>query len=194
MKQFILPLIKGAQRPTAILPNFHHLIAMLDTGAVLPVWVEDEELLKNIGGVPIAFNQPFDDISQERIQMEANAIFAIIARTLLSENDIILSSNVLAVEIMKNPNKQKMSKSLTLYQAAKEKIEHSEAIEIRAKQLQEAGFHIMDSLHVATAEIGQADIFFTVDDKLLKTCKKTTLKVQAINPVDFIKEVLKNES
>lgn len=59
MKQFTLPLIKKAQRPTARLENFFRLRAMLDTGAVLPVWVEDEELLKNIGGVPIAFNQPF---------------------------------------------------------------------------------------------------------------------------------------
>jgi len=59
MKQFVLPLIRGAQRPTAILKNFHRLIAMLDTGAVLPVWVEAEETLKAMGGVPIAFNQPF---------------------------------------------------------------------------------------------------------------------------------------
>lgn len=59
MKQFILPLVKNAQRPTAILENFHHLIAMLDTGAVLPVWVKDEKTLQAMGAVAVAHHQPF---------------------------------------------------------------------------------------------------------------------------------------
>lgn len=59
MKQFTLPLERERQRPTLYLENFFRLSAMLDTGAVLPVWIEDEELLRNIGGIPIAANQPF---------------------------------------------------------------------------------------------------------------------------------------
>ena len=54
MKQFTLPLIKKAQRPTARLENFFRFRAMLDTGAVFPVWIENEDLLKGIGGVPVA--------------------------------------------------------------------------------------------------------------------------------------------
>ena len=59
MKQFTLHTKEFVQRPIIILDNFFFLDAMLDTGAVLPVWVEDEELLKAMGGVPIAFHQPF---------------------------------------------------------------------------------------------------------------------------------------
>ena len=59
MKQFTLPLIHRAQRPTAVLHDFYHLSAMLDTGAVLPVWVEDEVKLKELCAVPIAKDQPF---------------------------------------------------------------------------------------------------------------------------------------
>ena len=59
MKQFTLPLIQKAQRPTARLENFFHIRAMLDTGSLFPVWVEAEEILKSIGGLPIAYNQPF---------------------------------------------------------------------------------------------------------------------------------------
>ena len=59
MKQFTLPLIKKAQRPTVRLERFFRLRAMLDTGAVLPVWIESEELLKSIGGVPVAKDLPF---------------------------------------------------------------------------------------------------------------------------------------
>ena len=59
MKQFTLPLHDDVQRPTAKLQNFFHLRAMIDTGSVLPVWVEDEEFLKEIGEVSFAHNQPF---------------------------------------------------------------------------------------------------------------------------------------
>ncbi len=59
MRQFTLPLMKNAQRPTARLEGFFGLRAMLDTGAVLPVWVEDETKLNELGGIPIAKDQPF---------------------------------------------------------------------------------------------------------------------------------------
>ena len=59
MKQFTLHLREDVQRPTAILTELSHLHAMLDTGAVLPVWVSNEERLRSMGGVPFARNQPF---------------------------------------------------------------------------------------------------------------------------------------
>lgn len=59
MKQFTLPLRDDVQRPTAKLENFFHLHALIDTGALLPVWVRDEVELKAIGGVLVASNQPF---------------------------------------------------------------------------------------------------------------------------------------
>ena len=46
MKQFTLPLKKNTQRPVVVLNEFYDLEVMLDTGALFPVWVEDEELLK----------------------------------------------------------------------------------------------------------------------------------------------------
>ncbi len=59
MIQFTLRLREDVQRPTAILAEFSHLHAMLDTGAILPVWVSNEKILRAVGGVPIAQNQPF---------------------------------------------------------------------------------------------------------------------------------------
>ena len=52
MKQFTLHTKEFVQRPIIILDNFFFLDAMLDTGAVLPVWVEDEETLRAITDVP----------------------------------------------------------------------------------------------------------------------------------------------
>ena len=54
LKQFTLPLKRNTQRPVVILNDFYDLEVMLDTGALFPVWVEGEELLKELGGVLIA--------------------------------------------------------------------------------------------------------------------------------------------
>lgn len=59
MKQFTLSLEKNRQRPIVYLEKFFGLRAMLDTGAMLPVWVRDEEKLQAMGGRPVAFEQPF---------------------------------------------------------------------------------------------------------------------------------------
>ncbi len=54
MKQFTLPLLSDVQRPIAKLEKFFRIRAMVDTGAVLPVWVSHEEDVKAIGGISVA--------------------------------------------------------------------------------------------------------------------------------------------
>lgn len=49
MKQFTLELNKNIQRPVAKLSDWHQFNAMLDTGALFPVWVDDEEVLIDMG-------------------------------------------------------------------------------------------------------------------------------------------------
>ena len=48
MKQFTLELYDNIQRPVVYLPDWHKFNAMLDTGALFPVWVDDEEGLKEV--------------------------------------------------------------------------------------------------------------------------------------------------
>lgn len=45
MRQFCLNLDKDQQRPVVVLNN---LTALLDTGAYIPVWVDDEDILKSM--------------------------------------------------------------------------------------------------------------------------------------------------
>ena len=54
MKQITLPLsIINDPRPIVHIENFFEIDAMLDTGAALPVWVEEESYLQAVGGVKI---------------------------------------------------------------------------------------------------------------------------------------------
>ena len=49
MKQFTLELNKNIQRPVAKLTDWHQFDVMLDTGALFPVWVDDEDVLMDLG-------------------------------------------------------------------------------------------------------------------------------------------------
>lgn len=50
MKQFTLNLVKQMQRPIVVLKNWHGILALLDTGAVFPVWTKNESILTELGG------------------------------------------------------------------------------------------------------------------------------------------------
>lgn len=43
----------------------------------------------------------------------------------------------------------------------------------------------MDSKHLAYAEAAKADIFLTVDYRLIKSAQKLSLSFQVMNPVDY---------
>lgn len=49
MKQFTLSLDENLQRPVMRLSDWYGFDAMLDTGALFPVWIDTEELLKATG-------------------------------------------------------------------------------------------------------------------------------------------------
>ena len=58
MKQFTLKLDKKQQRPVVLLKNT--LLALLDTGAYIPVWTDDEDILvTGLGGKLVKENVPF---------------------------------------------------------------------------------------------------------------------------------------
>ena len=65
MKQFTLNLSKDMQRPVVILKNWNNFRALLDTGAYLPIWTDDEKLLAHLGGVCKKREVPFGGFGGE---------------------------------------------------------------------------------------------------------------------------------
>ena len=59
MTQMTLELNPAFQRPVINLANFYEIDAMIDTGAVYPVWMTGEERIKRIGAVKIRDSVPF---------------------------------------------------------------------------------------------------------------------------------------
>ena len=62
MKQFSLELYSTIQRPVIYLPHWHKFDAMLDTGALFPVWVDDESILSDLGATCVSENVEFGGI------------------------------------------------------------------------------------------------------------------------------------
>lgn len=59
MKQFTLPLDEHSQRPIVYLGKSTNIFAMLDTGALFPIWVEKEEILSIFGATLASRNVEF---------------------------------------------------------------------------------------------------------------------------------------
>jgi predicted nucleic acid-binding protein len=135
------------------------------------------------------FNRPFDDLTQERIRLEAEAVLLILERC-QSGSLNLLGSEALDFEIARIADAVKKQKVLSLNSLAASRIQISEEVANRARDLQEYGFHSLDSLHLACAEAGNADIFLTTDDRLLRRAirNRDIVRVTSANPVLWLME------
>jgi predicted nucleic acid-binding protein len=138
-----------------------------------------------------AYNRPFDDQTQPKIFLEAQAV-AIILQMIETELFKLVSSSVLEYENSRNPypiKQEAMNRSLKMAQLRQEV---NEPIQQRAEQLEHNGLKAIDALHVACAEAVESDWFITCDKRLINRCSGLTMKV--VNPVDFVLEMSSNDS
>ena len=134
-------------------------------------------------------NRPFDDRRQERIRFESEAVITILDRC-CSKTLTLLSSELVDLEISKIPDDDRKQKVLLLSSITKINIVIDDEIKHRAKELYKLGFKSFDALHIACAEKGQADVFLTTDDHLLKKAvsQKEFIKVRFENPLKWLME------
>jgi predicted nucleic acid-binding protein len=79
---------------------------------------------------------------------------------------------------------------LSLLDKAGESERVTDKAAARARKLAGLGFDPFDALHLAMAEQGQADIFLTVDDRLMRLANRLEDEVQVPvkNPLAWIRE------
>ena len=136
-------------------------------------------------------NRPFDDQTQARVRLEAEAVLAILARIENGEWTWV-GSEVLMDEIEQTPDIQKLSRAKLLSGFVQENIEIGKKEELRAGELQNEGFQVFDALHIACAESAEADVFLSTDDCLLKLAKHISkqLHVRVENPLLWVEEMI----
>ncbi len=95
-------------------------------------------------------------------------------------------------EINENSDLERKETTLGILSIARENVVADAVIEKRAQEFEKFGIKPMDSLHLASAEAGQAEYFCTCDDKLLKKAKaQSNLRVKVISPIELFEEILK---
>ena len=136
-------------------------------------------------------NRPFDNQSQERIRLEAEAVLLILERCEAGEWQL-LGSEAIDYEISCIPDVERRFKVSHLASLAQVKKKVNKAIKIRAQELERIGFKALDALHIACAEMGDADILLTTDDRMLGRARKLqgSLRVRIGNPVLWLMEVV----
>jgi predicted nucleic acid-binding protein len=137
-------------------------------------------------------NRPFDDLSQEKIFIEAEAVLAIISRCERGEWTLLVSS-VVDYELSQLQDENRLGKIQTLCRASREWYSLSGDAEKRAKQIQRYGIKSLDSFHLALAETEKADIFLTTDIRLLRAARRMELGIEVSNPVLWLMEMMWDE-
>lgn len=131
-------------------------------------------------------NRPFDDQSQARIRLEAEAVILILAECDTGRWKH-MASDISRLEISAISDSKLRRALLRLLPSPESIIQMDQGIEERAKTLIKLGFKPADALHVSSAELG-ADVFLSCDDRLLGIAKrvKKSLRVAVANPLAWV--------
>jgi predicted nucleic acid-binding protein len=135
-------------------------------------------------------NRPFDDWSQSRTRLEAEAVLTIIKHCQLGDW-YLLNSTALESEIAQTPDQTRLEQVMESLSVAHSKILVTEIITQRAIELTKFSWKFYDALHLACAESGNADIFLTTDERLRRKAVnyENELKIRVANPVLWMMEI-----
>lgn len=134
-----------------------------------------------------SLNRPFDDQTQPRIRLEAEAVLWVLKQVDLGQF-ILCDSDVLRFENHNNTDFDKQAKVEELLKHGQEYAKITRSIEERARHLARQGMQPIDALHVASAESLKADVLLTCDDRFIKAARRLAkeIHVRVLNPTEFV--------
>lgn len=136
------------------------------------------------------FNRPFDNQTQERIQLETEAIIQITTYC-QTETWTLITSDFIDREVDNISNVEQNEKIRIILSTAKIKVVDSGQLDSRIEELKKMGFKTFDAAHIASAERAKADIFLSTDDRLVKRAKRypENIRVKVENPLIWLKSI-----
>lgn len=132
-------------------------------------------------------NRPFDDQKQRRIHLESAAVTMILDEIDAGRWEQV-ASRMSEIEVQAIGDEVRRRRVLQLLPQSK--MELSEAVYRRARQLVERRLGAADAVHIAAAEAMGADVLLTCDDRFLRRASKLAdeLNCRIANPIDWLKE------
>lgn len=134
------------------------------------------------------YNRPYDDMSQPRINYEAEMVLAIL--DLAFDKKIkVCGSELLLLEILKMKDIVKRTRVRRLYTVAEGNILLTKAVEEVAENIRsKSNIKLFDSLHLAAAVLEEIDYFITTDDKFLKQASRLGFGIQIMSPGEWFEK------
>lgn len=130
-----------------------------------------------------ALNRPLDDLSSERVRIEAEAVVALLAAV---EDGLVdwIGSEYLDFEVEQDPDEARVRRVRSLLRSVRARVPISAAVTDRARVLERFGLRGLDALHVASVEAGGVDLLITTDDRMLQRAARAVrdLRVRLVTP------------
>ncbi|MBI1816110.1 MAG: PIN domain-containing protein [Deltaproteobacteria bacterium] len=141
-----------------------------------------------------AFNRPFDDLSQPRTRIEAEAVAMLLSLVEAGRIELV-GSEYVVFEASQNPDPDRARKVLCLVALAHAVVKLSPPVTRRARTLERFGLRGLDALHVAAAEAGRAGLLVTTDDRMIRRCLRagTQLAIRVVLPQQALAELVGEE-
>lgn len=135
-------------------------------------------------------NRPFDEQSQDRVRLEAEAILLILKHIETGKWRMI-GGEAMELEIERNPDEERRTRVRLLSGLAEVIVPFGERLLKRAEDLERIGFRSFDALHLACAEHGSAEVVLTTDDRFINMARRNrrVLATAVVNPVSWLAEV-----
>lgn len=137
-------------------------------------------------------NRPFDDQSQDRIYLEAEAVLTILTHCQKGEWTLT-SSDMIDYELSRLTNSVKLQKIRGIYSIAGERITVTQEVKGLSRIFQQNGVKLLDSLHLALCEANSRDILLTTDNNFIRAIGRLKINTRIANPVTWLMEVMTNE-
>jgi predicted nucleic acid-binding protein len=136
-------------------------------------------------------NRLFDDQTQERVRLEAEAVLAVLEKVERGEWSMV-GSEVIDSEVDANPDLEKRAKAQKVLALAGSHVLLDDGAVARAAEFERFGLSAWDALHAACAERARAGVFLTVDADLLKRAERhaTLINVPIRHPMEWLPEVM----
>ena len=133
-----------------------------------------------------SLNRPWDDQSQVRIHLEAEAVIYILDAVRRGEDELVTSDYLLA-EILDNPDPLRRADVVALVQPASFHMSQNATIDANAARLSVWNITGYDALHIAAAEAARCDFLLTTDDRLIRRSARAgaAISVKILNPFDY---------
>ena len=136
-----------------------------------------------------ALQRIFDDHSQPRIAVEAEAVLRILKEAESGSIELI-ASEVLFLEVSDIPEGERKSSCQRIISQAHHYAEVTPEVVKLAKGYEAAGLKAMDSVHLACAVASRVEFFCSCDDRLLsRATKLNTELTRVLSLLDLLQEL-----